>query len=161
VCQISRVFHGIYFDSVYLYISEVFYDGKAKKYIEGRLIKSFAVFKKGINPTWEDPANANGSELVASSAFLPDIFDAFWENLVLGLIGESIDDADQICGCRVVDQTRKNNAKPTYKIELWLRTTEDTICSRIKTRLSHTLLDGDKNFSKVKLPDFDLNRHKA
>ncbi len=141
--------------------SEVFFDGKNKKYVDGRLIKAFAVFKKGIEPKWEDPANATGSELVTSSSFHPDIFDAFYENLVLGLVGESMDEGDLICGCRVVDQTRKTNAKTTYKIELWLRTAENNTCNRIKARLLDVLVDGDRNLNKVKIPDFDLNKHKS
>lgn len=141
--------------------SEVFYDGKSKKLIgEGRLIKSFALFKKGIEPRWEDPANATGSEYVSSGFFHNDIFDAFWENLVLGLIGETMDEGDMICGCRVVDQTRKSNAKPTYKIELWMRTADDLICNRIKRRLTETLSDGERNFAKVKIPEFELSKHK-
>ncbi len=96
---------------------------------------------------------------MCSGAFHTDILDAIYENLVLGLIGESMDEGDQVCGCRIVDQTRKSNTKPTYKIELWLRTTEESICSGIKSRLSETLSDGDRNLNKVKIPDFDLNKH--
>lgn len=123
------------------------------------MIKSLALFKKGIEPRWEDPANATGSEFVSSGYFPSDIFDAFWENLVLGLIGESMDEADAICGCRVVDQTRKATPKPTYKIELWMRTAEDAVCSKIKRRLTDVLTDGERNFGKVKVPDFDMSRH--
>ena len=40
-------------------------------------------------------------------SFQPDQLDVYWENLVLALIGETIDIGDDICGCRVVDKSSK------------------------------------------------------
>jgi len=132
--------------------SEIFSDGHQKKSVDGRMIKAFMVFKKGIAPTWEDPLNSNGSELVAVKSFNVEILDLYWENLVFGLIGETIDEGDEICGCRIVDQTRK--AKAVYKIELWLKTKDDSICNRIKAKLSEVIKDG----SNSKSPEFDLSK---
>ena len=39
--------------------------------------------------------------------FQPEQLDIYWENLVLALIGETIDEGDEICGCRVVDKSAK------------------------------------------------------
>ena len=39
--------------------------------------------------------------------FTTDQLDTYWENLVLALIGETIDVGDEICGCRVVDKSSK------------------------------------------------------
>lgn len=50
------------------------------------------MFKKGISPKWEDPANKSGSDLIAMRNVTPENLDLLWENLVLGLIGETIDD---------------------------------------------------------------------
>ena len=139
--------------------SEVFGDGNNKIFVEGRIIKAFGMFKKGIQPQWEDAANKNGSELVASKSYSSDVLDVFWENLVMGLIGETIDEGDEICGCRVVNQTRKG--KPTYKIELWLRTAEDTMCYKIKSKLCDVLTDSDGvKQSKIKAPEFEIMKHK-
>lgn len=113
------------------------------------------VFKKGIQPTWEDPLNANGSELVAVKSFNVEVLDLYWENLVFGLIGETIDEGDEICGCRIVDQTRK--AKPVYKVELWLKTKDDSICSKIKAKLCDVIKDGTNS----KSPEFDLSKRNA
>lgn len=134
--------------------SEVFGDGQSKKTVEGRTIKAFGVFKKGINPTWEDPANRAGSELVSIKSFNVEILDLYWENLIFGLIGETIDEGNEICGCRVVDQTRR--MKPVYKIELWLRTADDQICNKIKMKLCDIIKDG----TTTKAPDFDLSKRK-
>jgi hypothetical protein len=94
--------------------------------------------------------NKNGSELQALKTFSPEMLDLLWENLALGLVGETIDDGDEICGCRLVNQTRK--LKPTYKIELWLKTADESQCGKIKTRLCDVLTD----HGKVKAPEFEL-----
>ena len=52
------------------------------------MIKAFGVFKKGIEPRWEDPANIKGSELVVSKSFNLEALNLYWENLVFGLIGK-------------------------------------------------------------------------
>jgi hypothetical protein len=140
--------------------SEVFGDGNTRIVVEGRTIKAFGLFKNGIQPAWEDPANKNGMELVAIKTLTSEVLDQFWENLVLGLIGETIDEGDEICGCRIVNQSRK--AKPTYKIELWLRSSDESICSRIKTKLCDALTDsdGNKSHGKLKAPEFEIVKRK-
>lgn len=52
----------------------------------------------------------SSSELIFDEnrkSFLPEQLDIYWENLVLALIGETIDEGDEICGCRVVDKSAK------------------------------------------------------
>ena len=77
----------------------------------------------------------------------------------MGLIGETIDEADEICGCRVVNQTRKG--KPTYKIELWMRTTDENMAYKIKTKLCDVLTDfeNSKPGNKVRAPEFEVLKH--
>ncbi|KAJ1420988.1 translation initiation factor eIF 4e-like domain-containing protein [Ochromonadaceae sp. CCMP2298] len=155
VCEFSTIEQ---FWNYWLHIpkpSAVFGDGRNKIYVEGRIIKAFLLFKKGIQPAWEDPANKNGAELVATKSFNSDVLDLFWENLVMGLIGETVDDGDEICGCRIVNQTRKE--KPMYKIELWLRTSDEATCMKIKNRLAEALMEGESaKGGKVRPPDFEL-----
>eukprot|EP01038_Epipyxis_sp_PR26KG_P012301 gene12301-16497_t len=138
--------------------SEVFNEINGKRAEPFKNIKSFGLFKKGISPAWEDPANAQGSELVAVSKCLPEQTDGFWENLVLGLIGETIDEGEEICGCRIVDQKGKN--KGFKKIELWLRTRDDAVCQKIKTKMCDVLTDGEASNpnSTIKAPEFELNK---
>eukprot|EP00953_Heterococcus_sp_UTEX-ZZ885_P008207 4924-Heterococcus_DN1.PRE.2 len=74
-------------------------------------------------PEWEDAANATGGEWSCRERLTTHALDTYWENLVLGLIGETIDWGDeyvcmytvtvhaQICGARVVDKSR---GKDTY-----------------------------------------------
>lgn len=42
--------------------SEVLFDGFTRKKFADRAVESFAVFKEGITPEWEDPENKNGGE---------------------------------------------------------------------------------------------------
>jgi hypothetical protein len=44
---------------------------------------------------------------ICRKSFTPDQLDVYWENLVLSLLGETIDDGDEVCGCRVVDKSPK------------------------------------------------------
>jgi translation initiation factor 4E len=138
--------------------SEVFGDGNGKKIVDGRSIKSFSLFKKGIKPTWEDPLNAAGSELTTIRAFNLEVLDVLWENLILALVGEVIEDSDEVCGVRVVDQMKK--AKVSYKLELWLKTQDDAVCNKIRTKLIDVLMEGEaaKPGSRIRVPEFDLTK---
>lgn len=100
-------------------------------------------------------ANKNGSELQALKTFTPEALDLLWENLVMGLVGETIDESDDVCGCRIVNQTRK--MKPTYKIELWLKTADESQCGKIRNRLCDILTDSGKS---GKAPEFELVKRK-
>ena len=103
--------------------SEVFTAGGQTKEVEGRIIDGYSIFKKGIRPEWEDKNNAEGGEFSVRKYMQPELLDAFWENMVLGLIGETIEDADEICGCRVADKSGKGKTKsgPMYLLELWIK----------------------------------------
>jgi hypothetical protein len=140
-----------------LLFSEVFYDGQSKKEVDGRIINGFCLFKKGIKPEWEDPANSVGSELTCRSVRTFDAADVFWENLVLGTIGETIDEGDEICGCRIVNKT---SGKLSIKIEVWLRTRNIEIVDRIKVRMLDAITDGESSKSNPRgIPDFQYKAH--
>ncbi|KAJ0238564.1 Eukaryotic translation initiation factor NCBP [Hirschfeldia incana] len=53
-------------------------------------------FKDGIRPLWEDAANCNGGKWIIR---FPKVVSArFWEDLLLALVGDQLDDAENICG---------------------------------------------------------------
>jgi len=139
--------------------SEVLYDGTVRKEGLNRKIDAFSMFKNGIRPEWEDVMNNKASEFSTVGPFDHDV-DLLWENLVLSLIGETIEGSDEICGCRVVDKYKqsKNNKSSTrahYRFELWLRpgvTKEQANC--VKERLLDALADGDSEARK-NLPAFE------
>lgn len=138
--------------------SEVFYDGQTRKEIlpDGRTIDAFSLFKKGIKPAWEDPANKSGGELLCRKTMSVDALDTYWENLVLGLIGETIDEQDEICGCRVVDKSKKGN-RMMFRLEIWTRSGNVKLAEDMKVRLSEVLVEGgSKGGNTLKPLDFEF-----
>jgi hypothetical protein len=105
-----------------------------------RKVVAFSVFKKGIRPEWEDPANSKASEWTSQNIEI-DI-DSHWENLVLALLGQTLEEGDEICGGRVVDRSKAKAVG--YRLELWLRVnTSRESADRVKDRLLAALADGD------------------
>eukprot|EP01055_Gregarina_sp_Pseudo9_P005925 Gregarina_sp_Pseudo_9__5924@NODE_946_length_2042_cov_91_067399_g887_i0_p1_GENE_NODE_946_length_2042_cov_91_067399_g887_i0NODE_946_length_2042_cov_91_067399_g887_i0_p1_ORF_typecomplete_len283_score28_75IF4E/PF01652_18/2_9e46_NODE_946_length_2042_cov_91_067399_g887_i046894 len=56
----------------------------------------YHLFREGIKPMWEDPANQNGGTLMLRLRKDKDYLDYFWEALILAMIGEQL--GDDICG---------------------------------------------------------------
>lgn len=54
--------------------------------------------------------------------------DCLQENMVLGLVGETIDVGDEVCGARVVDKSKGGHA--IYRFELWLRNNDPSTANR-------------------------------
>ena len=79
-------------------------------------IEGQSIFKKGIQPKWEDEANSEGGEFRVAvdgmSSFQSydcivsahDTLGKFWETIVLTMIGETMDESDSICGARILDK---------------------------------------------------------
>lgn len=140
--------------------SEVLYDGKQHKEVEGRTIDAFSVFKKGIRPEWEDPMNRTGAEFTCRKTMQPDVLDVYWENLVLGLIGETIDADDDVCGARVVDKSKKGTHRTMFRLELWVKSGNQEVADKMRVRLNNALTDGESNKpnSKARVPEFEFKR---
>ncbi|BAF11542.1 eukaryotic translation initiation factor NCBP [Oryza sativa Japonica Group] len=54
------------------------------------------LFKEGIRPLWEDPANRSGGKWIIR--FKKTVSGRFWEDLVLVLVGDQLDYSDDVCG---------------------------------------------------------------
>jgi len=137
--------------------SEVFTNPEtsSKRDVDGRVIDGFSMFKKNIRPDYDEVVNREGAELACRKYFTPETLDTYWENLVLGLIGETIDEDDQICGCRVVD---KSTNRPMYRLELWFKSKSNDVSERLRVRTIEALVDGDTKGNR-NLPDFQLKKH--
>jgi hypothetical protein len=83
-----------------------------------------------------------------------DFADVYWENLVLGLIGETIDDGDEICGCRIVNKTTN---KLSMKIEVWLKNRNTEAADKLKVRLLDAI--SEPGLPPRSLPDFGYKPH--
>ena len=45
----------------------------------------------------------------------------FWETLVLSVIGETLDDGDNITGIRVIDKSNAYKKQVNHRVEIWFR----------------------------------------
>ena len=144
--------------------SDVFFDGDCRKKVgpEGKTVEEYSLFKKGIEPEWGDPKNVVGGEWFCRQYVETDVLDLYWTNLVLGVIGEMIEDRsdedrtyeDHINGVRVVDKSR---TFPMYKIEIWINTRDVVARERIKNRLLDVITDGQN--SRKTHPKFEWKDH--
>jgi translation initiation factor 4E len=133
-------------------------------------LAAIMLFRGDIKPEWEDEANKKGGHFQftlqyertrvakdASFSGKPDVnpgvwlarTDEFWNNLVLGLIGETLEPEDFITGIRLVDKVKppmKPGARPVghLRVEIWFRDSadkskisklEESIEAHLKTRL--------------------------
>jgi translation initiation factor 4E len=80
---------------------------------------NYHLFKDGVEPKWEDPANSKGGKWVVSisRSFRQTKLDNMWLWTILACIGEGFDGPeDSVCG--VVVSIRKNQED---KISLWIK----------------------------------------
>jgi len=80
---------------------------------------NYHFFKKGIKPMWEDAHNSKGGKWVLTLKGDKGVLDTIWENVVLALVGETLDVDNEICGA--VFSKRKNGDR----IAVWNRNREN------------------------------------
>jgi hypothetical protein len=131
--------------------SEIFFDGETRKKVgpSNAPVLEYNLFKRGIEPEWGDPQNSTGGSFYIRQALEMNTLDLYWQNLVMGVIGETIENntdgtADKngkncICGVRVVDKSR---GMPIFRVELWMNTRDADVKERIKKNLTDCLVDG-------------------
>lgn len=101
-----------------------------------QLVDAIMIFRRGIRPEWEDPINSTGAELrftfranVFKNPRLTAMLDEVWNNLVLGVVGATIEPNDIITGVRLVDKMTASGIKvPFIRFEVWFQdptTTKD------------------------------------
>ncbi|KJE04207.1 translation initiation factor 4E [Cryptococcus gattii NT-10] len=80
---------------------------------------NYHLFKDGIRPMWEDPANADGGKWVILFRSSPGTLDIAWANLTMALVGEILDPENQVCGI-------VGSARPKVdRLQLWTRSKDD------------------------------------
>ncbi|KAJ3091232.1 hypothetical protein HK102_001250 [Quaeritorhiza haematococci] len=87
---------------------------KASELAQG---SNYHLFKEGVRPAWEDPANQEGGKWVIPIAKSKrGNLDTYWLNTVLACIGEALDDDNDVCG--IVMSCKKQ----ADRISLWTAT---------------------------------------
>ncbi len=122
--------------------SDVFTDAQGKRgKVDGKTLEAFGVFRGGVQPEWEDPINRRGGHWECRQRFPLDILDNIWYNVVLGLVGETMEAGHCITGARIVDKSKHRHAE--YRLEVWTETTETSVNEDIRRRLESIL--GENN----------------
>lgn len=85
-------------------------------------IEAIMIFREGIKPEWEDLANAQGGhfQLLLKPGAGAGQIDEYWNNIVLGTIGEVMESGHHVTGLRLVDKlSGKGKVTDAIRIELW------------------------------------------
>ncbi|KAJ3504298.1 hypothetical protein NLJ89_g8003 [Agrocybe chaxingu] len=80
---------------------------------------NYHIFKSGIKPMWEDPANANGGKWVLTMKNNPALLDRCWNWLAMALVGEELEEGDELCGAVVSLRSKVD------RIQVWTRSKDD------------------------------------
>lgn len=80
---------------------------------------NYHLFKDGIKPMWEDPANSNGGKWALTIKSNPQLLDRCWSWLAMALVGEELDEKDEVCGAVVSLRAKVD------RIQLWTRGKDD------------------------------------
>jgi len=91
------------------------------------VIDAIMIFRDNIRPEWEDKMNAQGGHF--QFQLKPNLgggqVDEYWNNLVLGMIGATIEPANMITGIRLVDKLSGPRAANVIRLEVWFTSMED------------------------------------
>lgn len=125
-------------------------------------IDALMIFRDGISPEWEDPQNTAGGHFQVQ--LKPNIgggqIDEFWNNIVLGMIGGTIQPAELITGIRLVDKLAGKSVNG-IRIELWFTKygSEGVLQTLRKNfeKIAATRLDG----SLSPFPKSDIKPHNS
>jgi len=92
-----------------------------------QVIDAIMIFRENVRPEWEDATNASGGHF--QFQLKPSIgggqLDEYWNNLVLGMIGATIEPASMITGIRLVDKLSGPRAANVIRLELWFTNYDD------------------------------------
>lgn len=142
-------------------------------------------FKDAIRPEWEDEANKKGGHFQFTlqlertrpmgkdapvlgnkepgSSWLAQT-DEYWNNIVLGLIGGSLDPADFVTGVRLVDKVKpppRQGGRPVghIRVEVWFRDASDNAkINALKDALeNHMRCHIDGSMSQELFPGYRLD----
>lgn len=93
-------------------------------------VDALMIFKDGIAPEWEDPKNTNGGHFqvqLKPQQVCGGQIDECWNNVVLGMVGGTLEPTELITGIRLVDKLLgKPNSNSHIRIELWYTNHHDT-----------------------------------
>jgi len=125
------------------------------------VIDAIMIFRDDIRPEWEDKMNSNGGHF--QFQLKPNVgggqIDEYWNNLVLGMVGATIEPAQMITGVRLVDKLSGPRQANGIRLEIWFTNYDDTnavnTLRRNIEKCMATRLDGTIG----QIPKCDLKSH--
>jgi len=127
------------------------------------VIDALMIFRDGVRPEWEDPLNSSGGHF--QFQLKPSIgggqIDEYWNNLVLGMTGATIEPVNMITGIRLVDKLSGPRAANVIRLEIWFTNFDDNAAvNALKKNIEQcmgTRLDG----STGQVPKCDVKGHSS
>mmetsp|Transcript_20978 Transcript_20978/g.49148 ORF Transcript_20978/g.49148 Transcript_20978/m.49148 type:complete len:231 (+) Transcript_20978:46-738(+) len=93
------------------------------------VVDALMIFRDGVLPQWEDAANSEGGHLQFhfKASLGAAQLDEYWNNLVLGTLGNTLEPAEMITGLRLVDKvtTGKGGVPSMVRMEVWFGSASD------------------------------------
>mmetsp|Transcript_29 Transcript_29/g.91 ORF Transcript_29/g.91 Transcript_29/m.91 type:complete len:239 (-) Transcript_29:442-1158(-) len=111
------------------------------------VVDALMVFRDGIKPEWEDAVNASGGhfQFQLKANLGGGVIDEYWNNIVLGMIGGTVEPAEMITGVRLVDKLSQQRSA-SIRIEVWFSNFDDAdkvdLLQRNLEKCMSTRLDG-------------------
>ena len=84
--------------------------------VRGAALTGYSVFRDGVAPAWEDPANASGGTLCARGALPAPSLAPAWHLLCVMMCNEELDGAT---GARIASRRDRRHGL-MHKLEVWL-----------------------------------------
>lgn len=125
-------------------------------------IDAIMIFKDGVSPEWEHPQNASGGhfQMMLKPQLGGGQIDEYWNNIVLGMVGGTIEPAELITGIRLVDKLSGPKVGNAIRIELWYTKANESQVANLRRsmeRIMATKLDG----SQGQPPKPEMKSHPA
>ncbi|KAI8130143.1 Eukaryotic translation initiation factor 4E type 2 [Lucilia cuprina] len=133
------------------------------------LYLELSLFKQGIKPMWEDPANSKGGQWVIR--LRKNQIDRAWENVCMAMLGEQFLVGDEICGVVLTTKVQpvekkkqnteeeKNTAGTTYSLYLFARLCSSTSNNTLNYHLQNPLPQQKRREQRYHQPS-SVNRKK-
>jgi len=95
-------------------------------------LSDYHLFREGIKPMWEHPCNVDGG---AWKVWLrKGVVDRLWENLLLAVVGETLDLGEEVCGVVVAVKGQEDS------ISVWNKSGSDgRVVEAVRRRLAEAL----------------------
>jgi translation initiation factor 4E len=127
------------------------------------IVDALMVFRDGIKPEWEDKMNQNGGhfQFQLKNTISPGQIDEYWNNLVLGIVGASIEPAHLITGLRLVDKLYAARGQPHIRIEIWYSTDDQPQVQTLKRNVENCMMTKSDGSLGTPLPKCEVKSHNA